>query len=91
MILYTFACAVSRLLHLSKLLMLFQFNDFGAWFSFSRWCLGNTDTAARRICNRLQQTICTSYNVGRFSFRFAFVCHVYEAFFNTTRTTRCVS
>ncbi|CAL1133739.1 unnamed protein product [Cladocopium goreaui] len=26
-----------RLLHLSKLFMLFQFNDFGAWFSFSRW------------------------------------------------------
>ena len=32
-------CAVvlQRLLHLSKLFMLFQFNDFGAWFSFSRW------------------------------------------------------
>ncbi|OLP95818.1 hypothetical protein AK812_SmicGene22013 [Symbiodinium microadriaticum] len=26
-----------RLLHLSKLFMLFQFNDFGAWFSHSRW------------------------------------------------------
>jgi hypothetical protein len=33
------SCAVvlQRLLHLSKLFMLFQFNDFGAWFSFSRW------------------------------------------------------
>ncbi|CAJ1343123.1 unnamed protein product [Effrenium voratum] len=26
-----------RLLHLSKLFMLFQFNDFGAWFGYSRW------------------------------------------------------
>ena len=35
----TASCAVvlQRLLHLSKLFMLFQFNDFGAWFSFSRW------------------------------------------------------
>jgi len=26
-----------RLMHLSKLLMLFNFNDFGAWFAHSRW------------------------------------------------------
>jgi len=26
-----------RLLHLAKLFMLFNFNDFGAWFSSSRW------------------------------------------------------
>merc|ERR1740123_2468663 len=26
-----------RLMHLSKLFMLFNFNDFGAWFAHSRW------------------------------------------------------
>ena len=32
----------SRLLHLSKLFMLFNFNDFGAWMAHSRWRTDHT-------------------------------------------------